>query len=63
MEIKKKDLFEVAQIVNSEGIGYAVQDYMSGEWIENPELAELWDRASDLLDKIDAILKPYYKEW
>lgn len=42
--------------VDSEGLGYAVQFYMAGDSIANPELAKLWDEAAEALDKIQSIL-------
>lgn len=38
---RKYTLEEVADIVQIEGLGYAIQHYMSGESIEDPELAQL----------------------
>lgn len=49
---KKYDLIEVADIVENEGLGYAVVDYMSGDSIADPELAALWDQAAGLLNRI-----------
>lgn len=47
---------EIAFKVEDEGLGYAIQHYMSGEDIEDPELARLWDQASDMLNNIERIL-------
>ena len=52
----KKSLKEVASVVISEGLGYAVAEYMSGDSIEDPKLAEIWDRAGDALHEIEAYL-------
>ena len=58
--MSKKSLQDVADIVDNEGLGYAVQDYMSADSIEDEELAKLWDEAGIILNKIDKILEPYY---
>jgi uncharacterized protein YgfB (UPF0149 family) len=54
---KKMSLEEVAAKVEWEGLGYAVQHYMTGDSIADPHLAELWDQAKELLDEIDGILE------
>lgn len=56
---KKMGLEQVAGIVENEGLGYAVQHYMSGEDIADKKLAKLWDEAKVLLNEIDEILEPY----
>lgn len=50
---------EVAVIVECEGLGYAVQYYMSADKIANPLLADAWRRAREALDEIDEILPEY----
>ena len=50
---------EVAEIVENEGLGYAVQHYMSSDDIENKALKSLWDIASAALKAIDNMLEPY----
>jgi len=60
--MKKDTLQDVARIVENEGIGYAVQHYMSGDTIENDHLRKLWKECAVLLDEIDDILSPYYTE-
>jgi type II secretory pathway predicted ATPase ExeA len=47
---------EVAQIVDSEGLGYAITSYMGSEKFINRKLAKLWDEAKIILDEITAIL-------
>lgn len=47
---------DVADIVNNEGLGYAVQHYMGHENIKNPELASWWQKAKTSLDAIEEIL-------
>ena len=43
---------QIANIIQNEGIGYTIQDYVSGEHIEDKVLAEMWKDAKDLLDRI-----------
>ena len=43
--------------VENEGLGYAIQHYMSGKDIEDPALAAMWDECKVLLDKISAYLE------
>lgn len=50
---------ELAQIVDSEGLGYAVQHYLSADKIEDEELSRLWKEAGELLNKIDNILEDF----
>lgn len=56
---KKLSTKKVAEIVEIEGLGYAVQHYMNGDSIKDSELSKLWDDAKEALDKIENILSPY----
>lgn len=47
---------EVADIVFEEGLGYAVDDYLSYERIEDEELAEAWHEAHEALCNIYTLL-------
>ena len=53
----KKDIEEVAAIVNSEGLGYAVMGYMSADSIADPKLAELWAAADKALYALDKYIE------
>lgn len=57
--MKKYTLQDVADIVQSEGLGYAIHSYLSHDRIEDEELAKLWRDCSDLMDKIKAKLENY----
>lgn len=57
--MSKYCLQEVADIVDNEGIGYAITAYMSHKAIEDEELASLWEQADEVLSKIEKILEPY----
>lgn len=48
----KKSLQEVRDIIESEGLGYAIQAYISGNSIEDAWLAKKWNQASELLYEI-----------
>lgn len=60
--MKPKSLEEVAQIVDSEGLGYAITDYLSPENIEDEGLRELWLQAQTHLNLIEQKLAPYSEE-
>lgn len=53
---KKLTLKEVGDIVECEGLGYAIQHYMGHEEISNPKLRELWRRCKEDMNAIEAML-------
>lgn len=53
----KYSIDDVARIVRSEGLGYAIQHSISADRIESRRLAELWDEAAALLDNIEGWLQ------
>lgn len=53
---KKRTKEEVADVVEMEGLGYAVQYYMGPENIEDDELAREWRAAKEALDNITDLL-------
>ena len=55
----KKTIEEVASIVDNEGMGYAIMDYMGADSIKDKELSKLWKEAQEVLSKIENILEPY----
>lgn len=58
--VLKEDKMTVAQVVDvidSEGLGYAIRDYMSGDFIEDQELAKLWDEARKSIMLIETHIK------
>jgi hypothetical protein len=57
--VAKYTIERVAQIVEIEGLEYAILDYMNGDKIADENLAQMWDEAGDLLGKIWRILEPY----
>jgi len=49
---------EVAEYVEDEGnLAYAIQSMIKADSIEDPELADLWEKANETLDKIEKKLK------
>lgn len=48
----KRDLERVAAVIISEGLGYAVMDYLSPEDIADAKLAALWADAQKALHAI-----------
>lgn len=57
-----KSIEDVADIVSSEGLDYAILHYMSSEEIEDEALSSLWEQAKTVLSEINAILEPYSEE-
>ena len=56
MSDEKYSIEQVADIVHSEGLDYAITDYMSADSIKDPDLARLWRIAKEALDGISEIL-------
>ena len=48
----KYDDFEVRDIVENEGLDYAVRHYMTADHCENPKTAELWGAAEKALNTL-----------
>lgn len=55
--MSEMDNTEIAEIVEREGLGYAVQWYMSGKNFKDKYLANLWDETKERLDEIEEILE------
>lgn len=53
---KKYTNLQVYDIVESEGLGYAVQFYMDDKSIADKELAGYWKQAKEAMDNIQSIL-------
>ena len=47
---------EVAGIVDREGLGYAITDYLAASTIADPDLAAAWQAAYDAMEEIYHIL-------
>lgn len=56
MPEEKYSINDVCHLVDSEGLGYAIQDYLRADNIEDPELSKLWAEAKATLDKIEIFL-------
>lgn len=50
---------QVASIVDSEGLDYAILHYMKAENIKDDELRSAWNKAHGALNEIQSILEPY----
>jgi len=57
--MEKLTIMEVNNIVNEEGIGYAVFYSIRSDNIEDEQLAELWKNASAAIAKVDYYLLSY----
>ena len=55
-------LKEVATIVDYEGLGYAIESYMSKDEIDDPILKEKWNQVAKLLKEIREILPDPYQD-
>lgn len=53
---------EVASIVDAEGLGYALTDYLDHTAIENPELADAVMDAAYHLRRVDRLLDELIRE-
>lgn len=49
---QKYDDLTVREIVEDEGLDYAVRHYMSSDSIKSEETAQLWSAASDALEAL-----------
>jgi uncharacterized membrane protein (Fun14 family) len=58
----KKSVEEVGNIVGIEGLGYAVQDYLGYESIEDEKLSLLWKQAANSLNSLQQYLVDYLGE-
>lgn len=57
---KKYSLQEVADIVENEGLDYAITSYLCPDSIEDVKLRKLWLEAGVALRTIEAMLEVYY---
>lgn len=55
--MEKYSIQTVVDIINSEGLGYAVKDCMNGENIADEKLAKLWDVAINALMEIELYIE------
>ena len=53
MKQKKWSVTQARDIINNEGIGYAVQSYCSGSDFEDKKLVKLWNTAKKALDALE----------
>lgn len=47
---------QVSEIVDSEGLGYAVTEYLNASSIQDPELRAAWAEAAAALAKVQQLL-------
>lgn len=59
---KKLTNLDVAEIVEFEGLGYAITGYMGSTNFEDKDLAKLWDQAQNILGQIEIILEKALSE-
>lgn len=51
------NLEQLRDIIEIEGLEYAVTSYMSGEDIEDDDIREAWINASEAFDELRALLR------
>lgn len=54
--MKNWDIKGVGNACVSEGMGYAIQHYLSHESIEDEKLAKLWKEAGDAISRVEGYL-------
>jgi len=59
---KKKTIEDLYDIVQNEGLGYAVSDYVNADTIEDDEMRKLWENASEALKKVEDALDKWEEE-
>lgn len=57
MAKRKQSVSEIASIVENEGLGYAIQSYISASSIKDEDLADMWERAHELLAEIEQYIE------
>jgi hypothetical protein len=57
--VKKYSNQDVADIVQSEGLGYAIESYLSHNQIEDEGLAKLWQDCRAIMSEINRKLDEY----
>lgn len=55
--MSKKSKNQVAEIVECEGLGYAIQSFLDSKEIKDKFLADKWAEAKKLLDEIEVYLE------
>lgn len=48
----KHSISEIAGIIESEGLSYAIQNYVTPSSIKDEDLADMWERAREILNEI-----------
>lgn len=59
---KKKTIEDLYDIVQNEGLGYAVADYVNPDTIEDDEMRKLWKEADEALKKVQRVLDKWEEE-
>ncbi|WP_425203736.1 hypothetical protein [Priestia megaterium] len=62
MTRKKKTIEDLYYIVENEGLGYAVADYVNPDTIEDDEMKKLWEEAEAALSKVQKVLDKWGEE-
>ncbi len=57
MSKKKLTISQINDIVETEGLGYAIEDYLASNRIADADLADMWAKASELLKEIQSYIE------
>ena len=52
MAKRKLSVSEIAGIIENEGLGYAIESYVNPSQIKDEDLADMWERAREILAEI-----------
>ena len=53
---KMLDVEQLREVVENDGLGYAIQNGVAPEEVEDDDLREKWEQAADLLNEIEEAL-------
>ena len=57
MAKRKLSVSEVASYIESEGLGYAIQHGISHTSIKDPDLADMWEQAKEIMLEIESYVE------
>lgn len=57
MSKRKLSTSELAAIVESEGLGFTIENEVNATRIKDEDLADMWSRAKELIDEIQAYIE------
>jgi len=61
-EQKKYSCSEIKNVLQNEGLAYAVTCYMASDQIADPKLAKLWDECANKIDELNSYIEKHSEE-